>query len=165
MFIKKLWYEGVNGFICQRKETGARLLETRELTFGYHKNWQNYCLAEKMHHTSERILTYRGTYWHTYILTIEDTLDHSVTIHFIIYWVTFANLLNSLFYYMSIYLFMLVFYSILDMLICFRTLQERLKLNIPLISACLQDQECPRSMCQPITVSIATTPAVFANAQ
>jgi len=50
-------------------------------------------------------------------------------------------------------------------LICFRTLQiERLELNIPLISSCLQDQECPRSMCQPLTVSMATTPAVFAKA-
>jgi hypothetical protein len=34
------------------------------------------------------------------------------------------------------------------MLICFRTLQmERLELNSPLTSACLQDQEFPRSMC------------------
>jgi len=66
---------------------------------------------------------------------------------------------------MIVYLFVLDFYLILHMLICFRTLQmERFKLNIPFISACLQDQECPRSMYQPITVSMATTPAVFASA-
>ena len=48
---------------------------------------------------------------------------------------------------MLIYLFVLDFYLTLYMLICFRTLQiERLELNIPLIIACLQDQECPRSM-------------------
>jgi len=40
---------------------------------------------------------------------------------------------------------------------------DRLELNVPLITACLQDQECPRSMFQPITVSMTTTPAVFAN--
>jgi hypothetical protein len=144
--------KGVNGFICQRIETGARLLETRELNFGCHKNWKTYCLAEKLLHSQEWILTSRGTYWHTNLFRIKDILDHSVTIHYII-WVTFVKLFNSLFYYMINYLFMLVFYSFLYMLICFRTLQmERLELNIPLISACLQDQECPRSMCQPITV-------------
>jgi len=52
--------------------------------------------------------------------------------------------LNYLFYYMLIYLFVLFFYLILYMLICFRTLQmERLELNIPFISPCLQNQECP----------------------
>ena len=50
------------------------------------------------------------------------------------------------------------------MLICFRTLpMDRPELNIPLIKTYLQSQECPRPICQPITVPIATTPAVFAN--
>ena len=48
------------------------------------------------------------------------------------------------------------------MLTCFTTLQiGRLELNFPLISTFLQQQECPLSMCQPITVSMTTTPAVF----
>ena len=67
---------------------------------------------------------------------------------------------------MIIYLFVLDIYLILYMLISFRTLQmDRLELNFPLISACLQDQECPPSICQPITVSIATKPALFKNAR
>ena len=50
------------------------------------------------------------------------------------------------------------------MLIFFRTLQmDRLELKFPLIKACLQDLECPPSMCQPITVAMATTPAVFTH--
>jgi len=50
------------------------------------------------------------------------------------------------------------------MSICLRTLQmDRIELNFPLIKEYLEDQECSRSMCQLITVSMATTPAVFAN--
>jgi len=33
--------------IYQRTESSAKLLVARELTFGYQKNWKNYCLAEK----------------------------------------------------------------------------------------------------------------------
>jgi hypothetical protein len=156
--VKKL-----NGFACQRMETSTRRLEARELTFWYDQNWQNNWLAEKLHHFLERILTSRGTYWHTNLLRIKNILDHSVTINLIIYWVTFAKFFHFL---LHDYLFVVLdFYVILYMLICFRTLQmDRLEVNIHLISACLQDQECPRFICQPITVSIATTPAVFENA-
>ena len=53
---------GVNGFICQRIETSVRLLETRELNFGDHKNWKNCCIAEKLLHSQEWSLTSSGTY-------------------------------------------------------------------------------------------------------
>ena len=152
------------GFIFQWLETSARLLGARELTVWYDKNWQTYWLAVKLVHSPQRILTSSGTYWHTDLFIIKDIVEHSVTIHFIIYWVIFAKLFNSLFYYIFIYLFVSDFYLILYMLICFRTLQmDQPELNFPLISACQQDQECPRFICQPITVSVATTPAVFAN--
>ena len=34
--------------ICKKTETSAKLLEARELTFGYQKNCKNCCLAEKL---------------------------------------------------------------------------------------------------------------------
>jgi len=40
---------------------------------------------------------------------------------------------------------------------------DRTELNIPLMKTYLQGQECPRPVLQLITVSVATTPAVFAN--
>jgi len=156
--------KALNGFIRQRIDTSARLLEARKITFGYPKNCQNYWHAEKLVHSAERILTSSGTYWHTDLFIIKDILDHSVTVHFIIYWVTFANLFNSLFYYMIIYYFVINFYLILYMSVCFRTPKmERIEMNNSLIIACLQDQEWAPSKCQPINVSIATTPAIFAN--
>ena len=107
-----------------------------------------------MLHSLERILTSSGTYWHTNVCRITDMLDHSVTIHCNIYWVIFTKLFNYIFYYMIICLFALHFYLILYMLICFRTLKMyRLELNIPLIKTYLQNQECLRSMCQPICVN------------
>jgi hypothetical protein len=90
MYLKQKDVKWVNGFICQRTDTSARLLEAQELTFGCHKNWKNY--------------------WHTNLFRIKDILDYSVIIHCIIYWVIFANLFNSLFYYMIIYLFALDIY-------------------------------------------------------
>ena len=164
MYLKQKDVKALNGFISQRIETSGRLLEARELTFGDNKKWKNYFLAEKLLHSLERIVTSRGTYWHTNLFRIKDILDHSVTKHFVIYWVIFANMFNSLFYYMFIYFFVLDIYLILYMLICFRTPQmDRPEVNIPLIKTHLQGQECPTSMCQPIFVSITTTPAVIAN--
>ena len=50
------------------------------------------------------------------------------------------------------------------MLICFRTLpMDRPGPNKHLIKTYLQGQECPLPICQRITVSVATTPALFAN--
>jgi len=69
---------GVNGFICQRIETSVRLLETRELNFGDHKNWKNCCIAEKLLHSQEWSLTSSGTYWYIKIVKIKDLLYHSV---------------------------------------------------------------------------------------
>jgi len=48
MYLKQYDMKTLNGFICQRTETSAKLLEARELTFGYKKKWKNYCLAEKL---------------------------------------------------------------------------------------------------------------------
>jgi len=131
-------------FHLSKTDTSARFLKARPLTSEYQKSWQNCWLAEKLLHSPDRILKSSGVYWHTDVFILKDILDHSVNIHFIIYWFIFVNLFNSLIYFKIIHLFVLKFYLILYMSICFTTLQmERLELNIPLISTCLQDQECP----------------------
>jgi len=52
----------LSGFIRQRMETIARILEARELTLWYDQNWQKNSLDEKLHHSLERILTSSRTY-------------------------------------------------------------------------------------------------------
>ena len=55
MYLEQKDLEALNGFIYRRTETSAGFLEARELTFWYHKNSKNYCLAEKLCHSLERI--------------------------------------------------------------------------------------------------------------
>jgi hypothetical protein len=92
----------MNGFICERIETSARLLETRELTFGYHKNWKNYCLAEKL-------LILKNGFWRLAVNI--DTLTYlELKIYLIIHWLFISlffelHLLNCLTHKIIIWLF------------------------------------------------------------
>ena len=118
---EKMWRRWSDSPVKGWKQS-ARLLVAQELTVWYDKNWQNYWVPEKLLHSPRRILTSSGTYWHTDLFITKDIVDHSVTIYFIIYWVTFANFFNSLFYYMIICLFVLNIYLIIYVLICFKTM-------------------------------------------